>query len=124
MISRTELPGYSCIPASSAITVCTTSASTVAYIAALILHRSKTSGESVSAQQAVLADAAMLSPHAVGRLRRLGEQMQADAILLVGTNLRHEVPLLHHRVRQAWKRGAKVYAANCQACHQANGQGP
>ena len=40
------------------------------------------------------------------------ELEQADVVLLVGSNLRHEVPLLHHRVRQAWKRGAKVYVVN------------
>jgi len=33
----------------------------------------------------------------------------ADAIVLVGTNLRHELPLVHARVRKAWMRGAKVY---------------
>ena len=32
--------------------------------------------------------------------------------LLVGSDLRHEVPLLNHRVRQAVKKGAKVYAVN------------
>jgi len=42
----------------------------------------------------------------------VAELEKADAILIVGSNLRHEVPLLHHRVRQAWKRGAKVYVVN------------
>jgi len=42
----------------------------------------------------------------------VAELEQADVVLLVGSNLRHEVPLLHHRVRQAWKRGAKVYVVN------------
>ena len=42
----------------------------------------------------------------------VAELDRADVVLLVGTNLRHEVPLLHHRVRQAWKRGAKVYVVN------------
>ncbi|URL57204.1 NADH-quinone oxidoreductase subunit G [Luteibacter flocculans] len=32
--------------------------------------------------------------------------------LLVGSDLRHEVPLLNHRLRQAVKKGAKVYAVN------------
>ncbi|MEX1829007.1 NADH-quinone oxidoreductase subunit NuoG [Luteibacter sp. CQ10] len=32
--------------------------------------------------------------------------------LLVGSDLRHEVPLLNHRIRQAVKKGAKVYAVN------------
>jgi len=42
----------------------------------------------------------------------VAELEQADVVLLVGSNLRHEVPLLHHRVRQAFKRGAKVYVVN------------
>jgi NADH-quinone oxidoreductase subunit G len=37
---------------------------------------------------------------------------KANAVLLVGCNLRHELPLVSHRVRQAWKHGAKVYAIN------------
>ncbi|MDR3387769.1 MAG: NADH-quinone oxidoreductase subunit NuoG [Rudaea sp.] len=37
---------------------------------------------------------------------------QAGAILLVGCNLRHELPLVNHRVRKAWKHGAKIYAIN------------
>ena len=35
---------------------------------------------------------------------------RADAILLVGSNLRWEAPLVNTRVRQAIKRGAKVFA--------------
>jgi NADH-quinone oxidoreductase subunit G len=34
----------------------------------------------------------------------------ADVILLVGTNLRWEAPLVNTRVRKAIKKGAKVYA--------------
>ncbi|MDF7773888.1 NADH-quinone oxidoreductase subunit NuoG [Sphingomonas sp. AOB5] len=34
----------------------------------------------------------------------------ADAILLVGTNLRWEAPLVNTRVRKAFKKGAKVFA--------------
>ncbi|HRO27632.1 MAG TPA: NADH-quinone oxidoreductase subunit NuoG [Luteimonas sp.] len=37
---------------------------------------------------------------------------QADAIVIVGSNLRHEVPLLHQRVRKAWQRGAKIHVVN------------
>jgi NADH-quinone oxidoreductase subunit G len=37
---------------------------------------------------------------------------QADAIVIVGSQLRYEVPLLHQRVRKAWKRGAKVHVVN------------
>jgi NADH-quinone oxidoreductase subunit G len=36
----------------------------------------------------------------------------ADAIVIVGSHLRFEVPLLHQRVRKAWKRGAKVHVVN------------
>ena len=36
----------------------------------------------------------------------------ADAIVLVGSNLRHEVPLLHQRLHQAAKRGAKIHVLN------------
>ena len=35
---------------------------------------------------------------------------QADAILLVGTDLRHEAPLVNTRVRKAIKKGARVFA--------------
>ncbi|MFP7721272.1 NADH-quinone oxidoreductase subunit NuoG [Lysobacter sp. A3-1-A15] len=37
---------------------------------------------------------------------------QADCVVLVGTDLRHELPLVNHRVRKAWTRGAKVHAIN------------
>jgi NADH-quinone oxidoreductase subunit G len=37
---------------------------------------------------------------------------QADAIVIVGSNLRHELPLLHARVRKATLRGAKVHVVN------------
>ena len=36
----------------------------------------------------------------------------ADAIVIVGSNLRHEVPLLHQRVRKANRRGAAVHVVN------------
>ncbi len=36
----------------------------------------------------------------------------ADAIVIVGSNLRHEVPLLHQRLHQAAKRGAKIHSIN------------
>src|SRR5690606_480107 len=42
----------------------------------------------------------------------VAEIEQADAIVIVGSNLRHEVPLLHQRVRKAWNRGAKVHVVN------------
>ncbi len=34
------------------------------------------------------------------------------AILLVGSNPRHDQPLLGHRVHKAWKKGAKIFAVN------------
>ncbi|MBZ0088331.1 MAG: NADH-quinone oxidoreductase subunit NuoG [Thermomonas sp.] len=37
---------------------------------------------------------------------------KADVIVIVGSNLRHEVPLLHQRVRKAWKAGARVFVVN------------
>ncbi|HEY8587827.1 MAG TPA: NADH-quinone oxidoreductase subunit NuoG [Rhodanobacter sp.] len=37
---------------------------------------------------------------------------QIQVALLVGSDLRHEIPLLNHRVHQATKKGAKVYAIN------------
>ncbi|HSE12279.1 MAG TPA: NADH-quinone oxidoreductase subunit NuoG, partial [Rudaea sp.] len=42
----------------------------------------------------------------------LAQIEKARAILIVGGNPRHEQPLLGHRIRQAWKRGAKVFAVN------------
>ena len=36
----------------------------------------------------------------------------ADAIVIVGSHLRFEVPLLHQRVRKAFRRGAKVHVVN------------
>ncbi len=37
---------------------------------------------------------------------------QVRAALLIGSDLRHEMPLLNHRLHQAVKKGAKVYAVN------------
>jgi len=42
----------------------------------------------------------------------VAELEQAQAIVIVGSNLRHEVPLLHHRVRRATLRGARVHVVN------------
>jgi NADH-quinone oxidoreductase subunit G len=42
----------------------------------------------------------------------VAEIEQADAIVIVGSHLRHEVPLLHQRVRKAQLRGAKVHVVN------------
>jgi NADH-quinone oxidoreductase subunit G len=42
----------------------------------------------------------------------LAEVEKAGAILLLGCNPRHEAPLLGHRVRKAWKAGARIAAIN------------
>ncbi|KFN51925.1 hypothetical protein N790_03850 [Arenimonas malthae CC-JY-1] len=54
------------------------------------------------------ADAAFAEPFELPA----AELENADAVLLVGCNLRHEVPLLHQRLHKAGKRGAKVFAIN------------
>ncbi len=42
----------------------------------------------------------------------LEEIEAADCVLLVGCNPRHEAPILGHRLRKAWKRGAQIAAIN------------
>src|SRR3546814_18132448 len=42
----------------------------------------------------------------------VAEIENADVILIVGSQLRFEVPLLHQRVRKAWQRGAQVHVVN------------
>ena len=42
----------------------------------------------------------------------VAEIEQADAIVIVGSNLRHELPLVHARVRKAVQRGARVHVVN------------
>ena len=37
---------------------------------------------------------------------------QLGALLLVGAHPRHEAPLLGHRIRHAWQRGAQIHAIN------------
>ncbi len=55
------------------------------------------------------SDAAVAEPFAMP----LADIEQADAIVLFGTNVRHELPLLHQRIRKAnTHRNAKVYAVN------------
>jgi len=36
----------------------------------------------------------------------------ADSILLIGSNIRHEAPILGQRVRKAWRNGSKIAAIN------------
>ncbi|MDQ3039252.1 MAG: NADH-quinone oxidoreductase subunit NuoG [Pseudomonadota bacterium] len=42
----------------------------------------------------------------------VAEIENADAIVIIGSHLRHEVPLLHARVRKAVLRGARVHVVN------------
>jgi NADH-quinone oxidoreductase subunit G len=42
----------------------------------------------------------------------VAELDKVKAALLVGSDLRHELPLVNHRIHQAVKKGAKVYAVN------------
>ena len=55
-----------------------------------------------------LTDSAVAEPFAMP----VADIEKADAIVLVGTNLRHELPLVNARVRKAWRNGAKVHAVN------------
>ena len=55
-----------------------------------------------------LSDAA----HAATFAAPVADINHADVIVIVGSNLRHELPLVNQRVRKAWTRGAKVYVVN------------
>jgi NADH-quinone oxidoreductase subunit G len=59
-------------------------------------------------RQLDLSDGAVAEPFA----RSVVDIEKSDAILLIGSDLRQELPLVNHRVRKAWKHGAKVYAIN------------
>lgn len=54
------------------------------------------------------SDGAVAQPFALP----LAEIEQADVIVLFGTHIRHELPLLHQRIRKAVRKGAKVHAVN------------
>ena len=64
--------------------------------------------EEFQGKAAAFADA----PVAEAFGRSAADLENADVVLLVGTNLRHEVPLLHQRLLKATKKGAKVFAIN------------
>jgi len=49
---------------------------------------------------------------AVAFAKPVAELDKVKAALLVGSDLRHEMPLVNHRIHQAVKKGAKVYAVN------------
>ncbi|WP_363797344.1 NADH-quinone oxidoreductase subunit NuoG [Lysobacter firmicutimachus] len=55
-----------------------------------------------------LTDAAVAETFAMP----VAEIDRADVVVIVGSNLRHELPLVHQRVRKAFTRGAKVHAIN------------
>lgn len=42
----------------------------------------------------------------------LAQIEQARTILIIGSNPRHDQPLLGHRIRKAWKSGAEIFAIN------------
>ncbi len=42
----------------------------------------------------------------------IAEIENCEAILLAGCNPRHEAPIIGHRVRQAWRKGAKISVVN------------
>ena len=54
------------------------------------------------------SDAAVAEPFAMP----LAEIEKADAIVVFGSNIRHELPLLHQRIRKAVRNGAKVHVVN------------
>jgi NADH-quinone oxidoreductase subunit G len=59
-------------------------------------------------RQLDFADNATATPFAMP----VSQLDKVKSALLVGSALRHEMPLLNHRLRQAVKKGAKVYAVN------------
>jgi NADH-quinone oxidoreductase subunit G len=55
-----------------------------------------------------LSDGAVATPFEMP----VAELSTADVVVIVGCQLRHELPLVHARVRSAWKAGAKVHVVN------------
>jgi NADH-quinone oxidoreductase subunit G len=55
-----------------------------------------------------LSDAAVAETFAM----RVADIEHADVVVIVGANLRHELPLVNARVRKAWKSGARVHVVN------------
>ncbi|AFC85843.1 NADH-quinone oxidoreductase subunit NuoG [Frateuria aurantia] len=64
-------------------------------------------------RQLDLADAPLARRFAVP----VAEVPKVKAALLVGSDLRYELPLLNHRLHQAWKQGARIFAVNPAAYH-------
>ena len=44
--------------------------------------------------------------------KKIADIENSDAVLLVGSNPREEAPLIGHRIRQAWRKGAKISVIN------------
>jgi len=59
-------------------------------------------------RQLDFADGAVAEPFAMAS----ADVEKAAVVLLVGCNIRHELPLLHQRLLKASKRGAKIFAIN------------
>ena len=59
--------------------------------------------------QTDFSDASVLAPRADVRLAEIPDY---NRVVLVGSNVRHEQPILGHRVRQAWLNGAGIAAFN------------
>ncbi|MEO7251517.1 MAG: molybdopterin-dependent oxidoreductase, partial [Arenimonas sp.] len=59
-------------------------------------------------RQLDFADAAVAEPFAMAS----ADIEKASVVLLVGCNIRHELPLVHQRLLKAGKRGAKIFAIN------------
>ncbi|MGQ4659138.1 NADH-quinone oxidoreductase subunit NuoG [Lysobacter sp. F6437] len=55
-----------------------------------------------------LSDAAVAETFAM----RVADIDKSDVVVIVGANLRHELPLVNARVRKAWQNGAKVHVVN------------
>ncbi|MGY3264694.1 NADH-quinone oxidoreductase subunit NuoG [Lysobacter sp. HA35] len=58
--------------------------------------------------QVDLSDAAIAEPFAMP----VADIDTASTIVIVGSNIRHELPLVHARIRRAWTHGAKVFVVN------------
>ncbi len=52
------------------------------------------------------------APFATAFEKSVADLEKARLVLIVGCNPRHEMPLLHHRLRKAWNGGAKIHAIN------------
>jgi NADH-quinone oxidoreductase subunit G len=81
------------------------------YLAARIARGLGTHNIDHRLRQRDFRDAAA-DPVAPGLGMRIGEVDALDSLLVVGSNLRREVPILAHRVRKAARRGAQIAFVN------------